>query len=69
MAPPEEKEVTAADPPPMLYLLMDGDGHHEMLEAEIIARIWDIIMSNTDTQFIRSTHTMGGNPLTVIEVV
>lgn len=56
-------------PPPMLYLLIDGDGHHEMLEPIIIAKCWDLITSNQEVTFKHTIHTMAGRPLTVIEVL
>lgn len=54
----------------MIFLLIDGDGHHRFNEEEIVAKVWDLILSNDEINIKRSTHKMPGDlPLTVLEVL
>jgi hypothetical protein len=56
---------------PFLCVLIDGDGHHEIPdEADLHARIIDLVMSNDEITFKKSVHgTLPGFPrVLVIEV-
>lgn len=57
------------DAEPTCYLLIDGDGHHEISEDELRDKLLDLIVSNAETSFKTTRHTIVGVPFIVIEAI
>lgn len=58
----------AYSPSPKVYLLIDGDGPREIIEADLAAHLIDVVLSNDEVTFKRKEITIGGIPMIVIEV-
>lgn len=37
----------------VMYFLVDGDGHHQMLESEVKEKIFDLVVSNPEVKLKR----------------
>lgn len=62
---------TESTHPDILYIFVDGDGHHQLTEYDLYRKIVELVMHNPEVTFRRSEHgTLGGFPLMVlVEVV